>query len=450
MSLVIYLGFLGMFAGLTGHYWNQLFGREKVKSPLSFGLWVARGIGIPVFFWTVSNLGIFKVLPPLLPDLAMARMGGFPWFIFLCGEISPGIALIGSVWASVTFGWFVVIIYRHAESQREFLLMSLLCSVVCGPFAWLFLHFGGLPISGVAALIWLVPVVHTSLDLLPRKETRPMYSRAIAKMKFGKYSEAEWEMIRQLEKCEDDFEGWMLLADLYATQFKDVPGATQVISDLVEQSNLNSMQISVALHRLADWHLKLREDPVSARTILEDLCRRCPGGHIEKMARLRIERMPATQDDLRQQNTPKPFHLPALNDDFGVPPETAGSPLPKGEAVDRANRCVQRLTQNPDNVAVREEFARLLAEQLGKVETAIEQINLLMEMPGQSDKQKAEWLSLLASWQIRFKHDPEQARTMLNRLIHEFPESPQAFAAQRRISLIEMEERMATMKSKSA
>ena len=49
-------------------------------------------------------------------------------------------------------------------------------------------------------------------SILHVKPTPPMYARAIARMKFGKYSEAELEIIRELEKCEDDFEGWMMLA----------------------------------------------------------------------------------------------------------------------------------------------------------------------------------------------------------------------------------------------
>jgi len=35
-----------------------------------------------------------------------------------------------------------------------------------------------------------------------------MYARAVAKMKFGKYSEGRnGKIINELEKCDDDFEG---------------------------------------------------------------------------------------------------------------------------------------------------------------------------------------------------------------------------------------------------
>ena len=66
---------------------------------------------------------------------------------------------------------------------------------------------------------------HPALKKMP-----PMYARAIARMKFGKYSEAEWEIIRELEKCEDDFDGWMMLAGLYANQFNDLPRPSRASS----------------------------------------------------------------------------------------------------------------------------------------------------------------------------------------------------------------------------
>ena len=112
----------------------------------------------------------------------------------------------------------------------------------------------------------------------------PVYARAIAKMKFGKYTEAEWEIIRQLETCENDFDGWMMLAGLYAEQFDDLPEAERTILELCDQPQINNSQIAVALHRLADWHLKLKDDPESARRVLNKICARMPGSHLAHMA----------------------------------------------------------------------------------------------------------------------------------------------------------------------
>src|SRR5204863_7811461 len=109
---------------------------------------------------------------------------------------------------------------------------------------------------------------HYAGALIHTKKTPPMYSRAIAKLKFGKYAEAEWEIIRELEKCEDDFEGWMMLAELYATQFHDLQEAQKQVAEICEQPKTTIPQFSIALNRLADWHLKLGKDPEGAQRSL--------------------------------------------------------------------------------------------------------------------------------------------------------------------------------------
>jgi len=137
-----------------------------------------------------------------------------------------------------------------------------------------------------------------------------MYSRAIARMKFGKYGEAEKEIISQLEKCEDDFEGWMMLADLYANQFDDLAGAEQTILEVCDQPRTTHSQLSIALHRLADWQLKSAGDPDVARRTLQMICDRLPGTHLARMAQLRIHQLPRTAVELRDEQTARPIPCP--------------------------------------------------------------------------------------------------------------------------------------------
>src|SRR5258708_30242965 len=89
----------------------------------------------------------------------------------------------------------------------------------------------------------------------------PMYSRAIARIKFGKYSEAEIEIIHQLENAEDDFDGWMMLAELYAKNFNDLPEAEKTVLEICNHPKTNPTQLSIALHRLPDWPLHPAADP---------------------------------------------------------------------------------------------------------------------------------------------------------------------------------------------
>jgi len=52
-----------------------------------------------------------------------------------------------------------------------------------------------------------------------------------------------------------------MLAELYARHFHDLPEADRNDSRACGQPNVTGIQISLALHRLADWHLDLGADP---------------------------------------------------------------------------------------------------------------------------------------------------------------------------------------------
>ena len=101
-----------------------------------------------------------------------------------------------------------------------------------------------------------------------------------------------------------------------------------------------------------------------------------------------------------------------------------------------ADECVQRLNRDPNNVPAREKLARVLTEMLGQPDLGIEQITLLLNMPEQTELKYAEWLGTIAAWHIRYRNDPETGRTVLERIISQFPASPQALVARRRLHLM--------------
>ena len=269
-----------------------------------------------------------------------------------------------------------------------------------------------------------------------------MYARAIARIKFGKYTEAEWEIIRELENWEDDFEGWMMLAELYATHFNDLGEAERTVLELCNQPKLSPSHLSVALHRLADWHLKLARDPDAARRALQLICERLNGTHLARMATLRIDQLPCSTAELRDALTARVIPLPALGDQLDAP--ATPPPLDRHQATKLANSCVDKLKENPNNVQARETLARTLAEQLDQAVVGIEQITLLLNMPDRSDSERAEWLGLIAAWHIKYCQDPVAGRKYLERLVQEFPNSPQSFSARRRLDLLDRELRTKT------
>ncbi len=101
-----------------------------------------------------------------------------------------------------------------------------------------------------------------------------------------------------------------------------------------------------------------------------------------------------------------------------------------------ATECVEKLKLDPNNIPAREKLARIFTENLFQPDLGIEQIALLLEMPDQTEHKRAEWLGTIAAWHIRYRNDPESGRIALERLVIEFPKTPQALVAQRRIRLM--------------
>jgi len=160
-----------------------------------------------------------------------------------------------------------------------------------------------------------------------------------------------------------------------------------------------------------------------------------------------MEQLPGTRQELLEQRKPKTVRLPALRDDLD---ETSARHIPETnplQARTLAHQCVEKLRQNPDDVAAREKFAILLAERLGEAALGIEQLDLLLAMPDQTEQKSAEWLALAARWQMRYRQNTDAARQRLKRLIQLYPQTPQAFAAQRRLSLMEVDDRFRKVRS---
>jgi len=162
------------------------------------------------------------------------------------------------------------------------------------------------------------------------------------------------------------------------------------------------------------------------------------------MAQLRINQLPATREELAELKAKgRTFRLPALNDAWEEPAEVPA--LDPNEAAARVNNCVQKLRQDPNDVSAREELARVWAGQT-KAAAGVEQLRLLLAMPNQPDEKRVQWLALTASWQLAYLRDQAAARATLEDLIHNYPQSAQAFAAQRRLSQMDAEERVQRIK----
>jgi hypothetical protein len=414
---------------------------ERRQAPLrrSLLLWSGKGLLVPFAIWALINFGLSWNLQPFMPQVQVAQNNGSDWFPAYLRVIAVGLFVISSYWTAVTLGWTLVEASTgtEGETREQFKALCLTCFIGMLVPALALVFFGGWAMLGLAGIALLAPMAGYGSTILHGRKTPPVYARAVARMKFGKYSEAEWEIIRELEKCQDDFEGWMMLADLYANHFNDLPEAEQSILEICDQPKTTSSQLAIALHRLADWHLQRAGDPEAARRALQMICNRLPGTHLAHMAQLRINQLPISAADLRQQQSAVPIPLPALSDNTSAAPPAPESEQERHKAAEDANTCVEILKADPNNVPARERLARLFAEHLDKPDLGIEQVTLLLELPDQPDTRRAEWLGIIAAWQIKYRQDADAGRKTLERLLREFPHTPQAFAARRRLQLLD-------------
>ena len=438
MGLIFAILIGGAFAYLALHCWKRLDGNAilSVEEWRLFLRWVWMGWVTPLVLWIVFNLGL--VIPPVWPTLTPIAAGWAAWWKSFDTFSLISIFLISSYWTGVTFAWLLWRVFARAESRRGFLTVCAVWSLLLLPIAIIIVMAGGWGAVGMAMMLYFLPLTYLALNLKPVMPALPSYSRALAKISFGQYDEAEMEVIRQLEQCEEDFDGWMMLAELYATHFHDLPGASATVRDICAQPTTTPVQVSIALHKLADWHLKIGHDPVSARQVLEQICARIPGTHLDKMARQRIAQLPATREEFDERERGKPLRLPHVPDELRAPAPPMLSP---DQAATEARAVVEVLNRNPDDVPAREKFARLLAENLSDADRAIEQLQLLLAMSGQVPAKRAEWLLIIAGWHARYRNDVEEAKLIYQQVMRDFTHTPQAFSAQRRINLINVQTR---------
>ena len=432
MTLVLGILMCGGAVLIAWYYWQSVL--QQGAKP--FVKWVIQGLIAPCGLWVALNGGLFWGFGPFMPEVSMAQNAGEPWKRLLWFYAGTGVIIVSSYWLAFSLAWLLAIMARRIEPEdrKDLAVYALIWTGLLFPVSGCVLLATGWNSAGIAVGLPLLPIVHSAVSLVKKPRIAGTYSAALGKLKFGKAQEAEWEILNQLEDAEQDFEGWMLLAELYATQFKDLEAADQTIRDLCAQPELNAGQVVTALHRLADWHLQIGENPTAARETLEIICKAYPETHLSRMAQLRINHLPVSRAELLDQRQVRTLRLPVLGDEMETVPSsdrTGASAL--------ANALVAKLNVDPDNVPLREQLALVFGDGLHRYDLGIEQIELLLAMPNVAKDKRPQWLSQLASWQLKVERDGQAGRHTLERLINEHPQSAQAFAAQRRLLLMEAE-----------
>jgi len=294
MSYVAASLILAGFLWLALRYWDRHDWDGRGFRRRSFALWIGKGLVVPLAAWMLLNFGISQRYPPLLAHICVAKESGGHWLLAWFHLLLPAVFVVSSYWAGVTFVWLITVHLLEMESdRRDIFSAALLWCALLSPPAALLLYMGGLSAVGLAAVIVLMPVVSEQFTLgnPKRRIFHPVYEKALEKLKAGKYTAAEKEVIRQLQKSDSDFSGWLMLAELYANHFNDVAEADRLVHQLCRQPDITRQQMSEALHQLADWHLQRSRDMLAARRALEEICEAFPATHYADVAEQRIRKM---------------------------------------------------------------------------------------------------------------------------------------------------------------
>lgn len=269
-------------------------------------------------------------------------------------------------------------------------------------------------------------------------EPAPLYSIVEAKRKRGKYLEAIAEIRKQLNNFPNDFTCWMMLAEIQAENLNDLQGAEETVEQILTQDGHSPKNLAYALNRLADWHLKFRQDPDAARQVLERILQLLPDSPEAQTAHQRLAHL-ATGEHLVEKQERKPIALPHHTENIGLREDSAGLKPPLEDPAKLAAEYIQHLEQHPQDNEAREKLALVYAHHYQRLDLATAELEQLIAVPHQPAKQIVHWLNLLADLQIKLGADVVLARQTLQRIIDHAPKSAAAENARNRMAYLKLE-----------
>lgn len=273
-------------------------------------------------------------------------------------------------------------------------------------------------------------------------ELRPLYSMAQAKRQRGKYDEAIAQIHTQLERFPEDFQGWLLLAEIYADDLKDLEQARTAIHEILSHRDHTPKNIAYALTRLADWHLSLAQDRLSAQALLKEIVRRFPETEHAHNAEQRLAHL-ASEEMLAAAVERPRIEVKEYHEKIGLLGQTADPRKPEPGGSEKAVALVAHLSEHPGDWEAREDLARLYASHYQRLDLATDQLETLVKTPNVPQKNVAHWLNLMADLYID-AGDPAAARITLQRIIDTFPKTAIAATAEKRIAYLSLEGRKNT------
>ncbi len=270
-------------------------------------------------------------------------------------------------------------------------------------------------------------------------EKKPYYSIAISKRKTNRPLEAIVAIREQLAKFPNDFEGVMLLANIQAEDMDDLPGAEITLNHFCDSPNPPDRQVVAALTQLADWHLKRTVDIDAARTALQKIVARFPDTEIALRAEQRLAHLGETEKIILAQHDRQAMAVPEGIKNIGLLDSTEFLRPKAIEPGKLAAVYVKHLEQHPHDTEVREKLAAVYARDFKRLDLAAMELEQLINEPKHKPRQVAHWLNLLANFQVELGADAATVCATLGKIAGEFPGSPMAEMAQRRLARVSSE-----------
>jgi len=239
MGIIGALICIGSFFLVLFDFQQHLPEAQRPKFQRWLLIWAARGLFAPVLIWILFDGAIFDFLPTFTPTIEYDVLAG-NHFSAICDIATLALFLVGSYWAAVTSIWLLTALGQRTEHPELFKQLVVQWSLFLGPVVVLMIHSFGWRFAGTVVTLWMLPILQRVLHLKPEQKIKPIYSHALAKLHFDKHAEAEAAVLEELEKCENDFEGWLLLAELYANHFNDLSGAEAIIRETCDHRKWRS------------------------------------------------------------------------------------------------------------------------------------------------------------------------------------------------------------------
>jgi tetratricopeptide (TPR) repeat protein len=267
-------------------------------------------------------------------------------------------------------------------------------------------------------------------------ELRPMYSIAVGYRKRGQYDKAILEIRKQLANFPEDFEGWLLLAEIQFKNLNDLPAASETIEHILTFPELAPKNVAFALTQLAEWHLHFGNGE-SARATFERIIERLPDTEQSHVAIQRIAHI-ASPEHMAEMHEPRVIVVPHSDERVGL--RTTPPPAPVAQTPSQiAQKHIDHLRDHPLDNEAREKLAVLYATDFNRLDLATAELEQLIATPNQTPKNVAHWLNQLADFQIRLTNNADLARQTLQRIIDLYPKSAVAANAAVRISQLKLE-----------